>query len=69
MAEQIIFTVRVYGAAHESRSAELAHVDRVCASAARAARAAGGGQLNGVVLADGGAEQIGDWQFLPLAVA
>jgi hypothetical protein len=64
MAEQIIFTVRVYGAAHESMTSELAHIDRACTQAAQAARAAGGGKLNGVMLGDSAVE-LGEWEYTP----
>jgi hypothetical protein len=66
MAERVIFTVQVFAGPHEKHASALAHVDQVCQRAAQAARAAGGAKLSGVVLADGGAVQIGRWQFQPL---
>jgi hypothetical protein len=69
MAERIVFTVRVFAGLHETHASTLAHVDQVCQRAARDARAAGGAKLSGVVLADGGAEQIGAWQFQPITSA
>jgi hypothetical protein len=68
-AEKICFTVQVFAGLHETHASTLAHVDQVCQRAAQAARAAGGAKLSGVVLADGGAEQIGAWQFQPLTSA
>jgi hypothetical protein len=68
MAEKIIFTVRVYGAAHESHAATLAHVDRACTQAAWNARAAGGGKLNGIMLGDSAVE-LGEWEYSPVASA
>jgi hypothetical protein len=69
MAETVIFTVQVFAGLHETHASTLAHIDKVCQRAARDARAAGGAKLSGVVLADGGAEQIGAWQFQPLTSA
>ena len=66
MAERIVFTVRVFGAAHESHAATLAHIDRACTQAARDARAAGGGKLNGIMLGNSAVE-LGEWQYLPAA--
>ena len=68
MAEKIIFTVRVYGKAHESRDSELAHIQQALQGAATDARGAGGQKLTGVVLASGHVA-IADWQFDPVAPA
>jgi hypothetical protein len=68
MAEKIIFTVRVYGAAHESMASELAHIDRACTQAAHAARSAGGGILTGIMLGDSAVE-LGEWEYSPVAPA
>jgi hypothetical protein len=68
MAENIIFTVRVYGKAHESRASELAHVQQALQGAAASARGAGGTKLSGVILGDGGVE-IGEWRYEPSATA
>ena len=68
MAEQIIFTVRVYGKAHESRASELAHIQQALQGAANDARAAGGARRAGLVLADGAVE-IAEWEYSPLAQA
>jgi hypothetical protein len=66
MAERIIFTVEVFGAAHESRGSELAHIAQACNAAQQDARAAGGAKLSGVVLGDG-AVPIGRWKYEPNA--
>jgi hypothetical protein len=68
MAEKIIFTVRVYGKAHESRASELAHISSACEQAAHDARGAGGSQRAGLVLADGAVE-IAEWEYSPVASA
>ena len=68
MAETIIFTVRVYGKAHESRASELAHIQQALQGAANDARAAGGARRAGLVLADGAVE-IAEWEYSPLAQA
>ncbi len=68
MAEKIIFTVRVYGKAHESRASELAHIQQALQGAANNARGAGGAQREGLVLADGAVE-IAEWEYSPVASA
>lgn len=65
---KVIFVLNVYGAAHESRASELAHIARACEQAARDARSAGGGKLSGTILADGAVE-IGSWEYSPSETA
>jgi hypothetical protein len=50
--EKVIFVLRVFAAAHESMAQELAHIVQACQGAGNAARAAGGAQRVGLVLAD-----------------
>jgi hypothetical protein len=68
MSQRVVFTVKVYGAAHETHAQTLAHIAQACQGAAHDARAAGGGKLSGVILADGAVE-IGSWQYSPSASA
>ena len=62
----VIFVLRVFAAAHESRAQELAHIAQACQGAANDARAAGGTKLTGVVFADGHVP-IAEWRFDPVA--
>jgi hypothetical protein len=64
--KKTIFTLTVYGAAHETMASELAHIDRACTQASQAARSAGGGKLNGIMLGDSAVE-LGEWEYSPVA--
>jgi len=61
-----IFMLTVYAAAHEIMASELAHVAYALESAAREARAAGGGKTSGIILGPGAIE-IGFWEYSPAA--